>query len=363
MKIIHIITTIELGGAEKQLLTLVKSQVMTGNEVEVIYLKGNPDLLQDFSVIGANVNKILIGVSSLKQIIYLRKYLSKGNLIIHAHLPQAEIYAAICKSTNKLIISRHVAARFIPRSNLLISCLASLFCSFRADEVIAISNAVKKYLQDSYEIFPTRRIHVVLYAFNWHSRKELDRKNENRKEFGIPDTVFVLGTVARIVEQKDFPTLLKAFKEIQRQNRDSFLVIAGVGKMGSKMKILAEDLGISDHVLWLGRVRNIENLLKAIDIFILTTKYEGFGLVLLESMNADIPIVASNNSSVPEVLGIDYPHLIKTGDVAGFVSAVNLLMEDDARATAITHLSGRKHLFTPERLEFEISRIYIGLDT
>lgn len=362
MNIIHIITTIELGGAEKQLLTLVKSQVVAGNEVEVIYLKGKPDLLEDFLVIGARVNEVLIGMSALKQIIYLRKYFFKRTLIIHAHLPQAEIYAALCKSTNKLIISRHVAARFIPRSNLLVSCLASLFCSFRANEVIAISNAVKKYLQDSYEIFPTRRIHVVLYAFNWQSRKELDRKHVYRNEFGIPDNVFVLGTVARIVEQKDFPTLLKAFKEIKEHNGNSVLVIAGVGKLESQMKILAEELDISDKVLWLGRVRNIENLLRAIDTFILTTKYEGFGLVLLESINAGIPIVASNNSSVPEVLGIDYPYLIKTGDVLGFVSAVNSLMEDDSRTTAITHLSGRKHLFTPERLEFEISRIYLGID-
>ena len=94
-KVIHLITTIERGGAEKQLLTLASEQVQSGIKVEVIFLKGKPELKKEFEESGVKVNKLLAGTNFLKQITLLSKYLRKNPSPVHAHLPKAELLAAI----------------------------------------------------------------------------------------------------------------------------------------------------------------------------------------------------------------------------------------------------------------------------
>ncbi len=70
-KVTHLITTIERGGAEKQLLTLASEQVQSGLNVLVLYLKGKPDLKNEFEESGVEVNNLLVGKSFLKQVALL----------------------------------------------------------------------------------------------------------------------------------------------------------------------------------------------------------------------------------------------------------------------------------------------------
>ena len=82
-KIIHLITTIERGGAEKQLLTLVREQVKSGLGVEVFFLKGAPELKQEFENCGAAVNQILLKKSFIQQINILKKQLNQNTISIY----------------------------------------------------------------------------------------------------------------------------------------------------------------------------------------------------------------------------------------------------------------------------------------
>ena len=108
-KITHIITTIERGGAEKQLLTLVSEQVQSGLKVEVFFLKGKPDLKKEFEKFGVIVNSSLVGKNFLKQIYLLSKFLDKNTSPIHAHLPKSELLAAIVVRNKYFVFSRHNA--------------------------------------------------------------------------------------------------------------------------------------------------------------------------------------------------------------------------------------------------------------
>ena len=94
-RIINLITTIERGGAEKQLLTLVREQVKSGLGVEVFYLKGAPELKHEFENCGAAVNQILLKKSFIQQIIILKKQLNQHKTPVHAHLPKSELLASL----------------------------------------------------------------------------------------------------------------------------------------------------------------------------------------------------------------------------------------------------------------------------
>jgi hypothetical protein len=145
-KIIHLITTIERGGAEKQLLTLIREQIRLGLDVEIFYLKGESDLKLQFEDCGAIVNQSLLNKSFAKQIWILRKYLNKDKSPLHAHLPKSELIAAFSCPKSKFIFTRHNSEAFWPSAPKFISNFLSRFVSSRSAYAICISNAVKKFI-------------------------------------------------------------------------------------------------------------------------------------------------------------------------------------------------------------------------
>jgi glycosyltransferase involved in cell wall biosynthesis len=345
-KIFHIITTIERGGAEKQLLILVREQLLHNNDVSIVYLKGNPELYNDFTSLGAKVISDLVSLKFYRQINLFRKMFSGQSLILHAHLPRAELIAAIGRGKNTLIISKHNAERFYPNSNKVLSFIIARFVFSRAHYCICISRAVLNYLVKIKEI-SYRKSSVVYYGIIGGSTDGYVKK------FNKIEQVF--GTVARIVEQKDYPTLLNAFSIVNREFPKTKLIVTGEGLLKQNMIDLALNLNISENINWNGKVTNINDVLKTINVFVLTSKYEGFGLVLLEAMKAKIPILASNTSAIPEVLGVNYPGLFNVGDVEDLVSKMKLTFDRNYLEHLLT--------FYPTRLEiFESSKMFVAVN-
>ena len=103
-KLIHLITTIEFGGAEKQLLILARNQIKQGLEVEVFYLKGKPELKTKFEDLGVKVNSLLVDQPFIFQVTKFRKLIRRNKNFVHAHLPQAELVAALACNKKKFII-------------------------------------------------------------------------------------------------------------------------------------------------------------------------------------------------------------------------------------------------------------------
>jgi glycosyltransferase involved in cell wall biosynthesis len=125
------------------------------------------------------------------------------------------------------------------------------------------------------------------------------------------------------------------------------------------LKNLAEVLDISEKVNWVDRTSNVYDVMSTLDIFCLTSKYEGFGLVLLEAMQAEIPIVAANNSAIVEVLGEEYPYLFRTSDKLDLVEKLEQLSNPQHRDEAIKYLKMRLTLFSPEIMAKKIDVIYV----
>lgn len=353
MKIVHLITTICRGGAETQLVTLVREQVKLGHKVSIYFLKGDPELESDFSAAGAKVNGLLSGKNFLKQIFLFRRTLQGSNSIIHAHLPKSELLASLAKSDNIFLISRHNSEAFYPNAPKVISRVLSNWVSFRSYGCISISNAVKNYLIENKELFFSRNHWVVEYGFN----SNFSKVNYQPKAWSHGP--IIIGTVARLAPQKDLPTLLKGYAVYSSNKDEVRLLIVGRGSEESKLKNLAEKLAISDKVDWVESTKNVYEVMSKLDIFCLTSKYEGFGLVLLEAMQSEIPIVAANNSAIVEVLGEKYPFLFRTSDQSDLVEKLEKLTNPQHRNEAIEYLRKRIALFSPEIMAQKIDAIYI----
>jgi len=356
MRVFHVITTIERGGAEKQLLILVREQIALGYEVEIIYLKGKPELEPDFLESGATVNNLLVGKNFLLQIQLLKNYGKGKQGIFHAHLPRAELFTALSLKKSVYFVSRHNSESFMPGFPGLFSSFLSRYVTRHSAGVVAISQAVKDYILKSNEISKKSEVEVILYG----AAKVQDNQIQSysRSQFGISDSDYVIGTIGRLAPQKDYPTLLNAFQILRTSCPNAKLIIVGGGPEEAKLKEFAYQLGLQESILWLGRVKNVEALMKVFDVFVLTSIYEGFGLVFLEAMTQDVPIVATNHSSVPEVLGPSYPLLSEVGDSQDIARKLTLLQDEELRNQIRGMLNTRIALFDSAVMAKKIDSLY-----
>ncbi len=318
--VIHCITTIERGGAENQLYVLVKEQLKVGMNVSIVYLKGEPELKSELISIGAKVLDILHSKNLLQQILILRKFIKGKRIILHAHLPRAEIVCSFARGVNTFVISRHNSEKFFPIAPKFISRLLSLIVSRNVDKCIAISEAVKSFVLSTKEISITKNITVVHYGYNdeFIYQKDLVKKNND----------YVIGIIARLVPQKDHITLLAAFSQFLVIHPNSKLMVIGFGELKNDLVDFSKKLGVYEKVLWIDKTKNSYELLYQMDLFILPSKYEGFGLVLLEAMQANVPVIAANNSSIPEVLGRNYVGLFETGNIENLLKLMLIFFDN-----------------------------------
>jgi glycosyltransferase involved in cell wall biosynthesis len=123
-----------------------------------------------------------------------------------------------------------------------------------------------------------------------------------RRALGFRSDEILIGSVGRLVEQKDYPTQLRAFAMAVGQVPGLRMVLAGDGPLKADLLRLAHDLKISGRVSFIGHCEQVPVLLRCLDIFVLASKFEPFGVALLEAKAAGVAIVATQVNEIPEIL-------------------------------------------------------------
>jgi len=357
-KIIHLITTIERGGAEIQLLTLAQKQTERNNEVEIFYLKGKPELADNFRQLGISVNSSLANKSLIIQIFLFRRFLQRNNFLVHAHLPQAELVASSACKNKRFVITRHNFQQFWPNKPRIVSIFLSRYTSNRAAFIIAISNAIKEYSLASKEISKKVNMSVVHYGFAMTNSKVSNKAHMIHPELQN-SKIFKIGTIGRLVSGKDYFTMLSSIKLIIGKNPHLKFFIVGIGEGEIELKKLCKDMKIESKVIWLGKTAHIQEFLKRIDLFIFASHGEGFGLALLEAMQANKPILAPDNSAIPEVLGSGYPGLYPTGNYKLLADKILSVQSESKSVNELTaRFKSQLKLFDSEIMVDKITRVY-----
>ncbi|MDQ3621042.1 MAG: glycosyltransferase [Verrucomicrobiota bacterium] len=307
-RILHVITGIDRGGAENHLLDLVKHQRAMGMEVEVAYLRGQGYWAGALTQLGARVHRLgLRFYGDLAPLLRLRRLIKNSALsLVHAHLPPSELYSrlallGVSARSLPLLITKHNDERFYegPGQRLMGRWVAR-----RAGFVIAISEAVKKYMGGTGLGIDLRKIHTIVYGIDAEpfARVPSAEVALARKKWGIAGDAMVIGFVGRLVDQKDLDTLIRGFALFAPSVPNARLVIVGRGPLETRLRELTSELAIEDRVVWAGFRDDIGVVMNAFDVFALTSLYEGFGLVLLEAMASRRAVIATRVSAVPEVV-------------------------------------------------------------
>jgi len=169
--------------------------------------------------------------------------------------------------------------------------------------ILGVSDSVRDNLRRDLCNWPIERIQTLYNRIDLKStREKLKSKTQARQSLNIPQDAWVVGAAGRLHPDKDYITLLHGFSlALPKLPQNSLLIIMGSGKLEHELKSLSNKLKLQDKVKFLGFVPNGAHYFKAFDVFALTSEQEPFGMVLLEAMAAEVPIICSNCGGGAEV--------------------------------------------------------------
>lgn len=191
-----------------------------------------------------------------------------------------------------------------------------------------------------------------------------------RRELGIARDAPLIGMVARVASQKDYPTLMRAAARVLADYPNArFLVVGDNSSDGNRehytrVRSLLGECGVSDAFVFTGQRQDVPRLLRALDVFVLSTHYEGLPLVILEAMSHGKPIVATDVDGIPELVtheetGLLFPH----EDDRQLADHLLDLLRDRAKAERLGS-AGRHHVrtrFSAERFAAGMNEVYSRL--
>ncbi|MGD7043172.1 glycosyltransferase [Jeotgalibacillus proteolyticus] len=325
-EIAFIIPTISKGGAERVVTTISNS---LSQEIDVIvYHRVENEYLCNKNIVNLNIPKANSIFGKIINLFYKYKEINKikkknGYKKIISFLDNPNLINVLTKKKNqKTIVSirNKQSMEFKGIKKVFHKILVKHIYS-KADVIVAISSGVKKDLIENFDICK-KKIIVI------HNPIDVDlinyQKNIPIDNTSIDDRKINVITIGRLVEQKAHVELLEAFKIYidKHSNSNVHLTIIGDGPEEESIIKKARELELSEKVSLLPFQRNPFNIMKSSDIFILSSKYEGFGNVIVEAVACGLPIISTDCEAGPrEILApetsindiLKYPYINKNG--------------------------------------------------
>jgi N-acetyl-alpha-D-glucosaminyl L-malate synthase BshA len=279
--------------------------------------------------------------------------------VVHAHQYTPFFYSALARLSLRrrpvhVIFTehgRHYPDVVSPRRRLLNRVLLSRL----ADDITAVCEFSARSLADV-DGFANRSIAVIDNGVDVPRSTALDDPASLRARLGLDPRRRYVASIARFHPVKDHATLLRAFSLVVQTREDVDLLLAGDGPLKNDLMTLAEALGIKARVQFLGIRHDVPELLRAVDIFALTSLSEAASLTLLEAMAAAVPVVVTRVGGNPElVVDGEEGYLVPREDDAEVARAILTLLEDPARARAFG-AAGQRRVQERFQLNTSISR-------
>lgn len=296
MKVLLLTTHLDRGGISRYVLNLARGLRRRGEEVWIGSRGG--EWLKEF-----NLNHIFLPLYSksffsrdvLKSFFIIRRFiLSKGVKFDLVH-SNTRVTQALGFLLYKFLGIPYVSTFHGYYKKRL---TRKLF-KFEGNLTIAISNQVKKHLEEDFNI-KNKKLYLIYHGVEEGDYLCRESKQEVQKKYGIEGTPLI-GTICRLAKEKNIEGLIEAFSLLLKDYPSAQLLISGRGNLKEKLKVLGEEKGLGRRILFLEDIEPGQ-IFKMLDVFCLVSRQEGFGLSVLEAQVSGVPVVVSSEVGSSEII-------------------------------------------------------------
>ena len=316
VRVLHVHRIGGIGGSERHLLTLLPALAERGIDVSFLGLDDTSRAPDPFyEELRVPFERVPAPRDLDPRLAVRIRHAARGCDLVHTHLVHADVYGAF--SGKRVVSTKHNddpfragAFRFVER-----------LLSRRSTKVVAITEALARFQVDRVGL-PADKVEVIHYGLDglpaaWGVNPADD----------LPAAARVLLAVSRLEPQKGIDVAVRALAEIRHHHPEVELVVLGEGPQRGELEELARSLGVSLHLA--GRVPDVAAWLRRADLLVHPARWEGFGLALLEAMLAELPVVATRVSSIPEIVADgETGLLVAPDDPKALARAIQTVLDD-----------------------------------
>ncbi len=352
IKILYILEATS-GGTQKHVIDIAKKIDKSEFQIDIIYsTKRNKNFAEESNGTFHKAYGLPISrsgsITDFANIFRIRKIIKQNSYdIVHCHSTKAGFVGRIAA-----FISNHPNVIYSPHGFMFCDTRIKIrrllylnlekYLGYLTKKLIATSGS-ERDLALEHNIVSNKKIITLYNSIDPADYNDFTYVNKVPEKILNNSSDIILGTVSRLIYQKDPLTLIKSFKIINDSFPQTKLVIVGDGPMLDECHQLIENLHLNDKVEMSGYRKNYKDYLKMFDIFILASHYEGLPYALMEAMIMGIPCVGTNVVGIKDLIDHGETGLLVTeGDFKGLAKSVNSLLENPALLTALSDNARRK---------------------
>ncbi|MHA1380987.1 MAG: glycosyltransferase [Candidatus Helarchaeota archaeon] len=229
-----------------------------------------------------------------------------------------------------------------------------------ADKIICVSKNLGKSIIDDFNFLSTRKVFIVYNPIDLKNVKKLSLEKVNhpfidRRKKGY----YLIISVGRLSFEKRLDILLKAFAKVRKRAK-VLLLILGDGDQFQKLKLLTNQLGLDDTVDFLGYISNPYAWISKSDLFVMTSQWEGFGMVIVEAMACGVPIISTNCPFGPNEIITNSVDglLVPSGNIEIISKSILMLIKNkNLKKKIVINAKKRSNNFRIEKIGSEYEKV------
>jgi len=359
VEVVYVLPVLQLAGAERIVVELARRLPAHGFRTSVVCLE------DERAPAGAELASAGVPVRGLRlsrrRTLACARDLSRlftpaRPLIVHAHLFHANLaarlaYARLEKAARRglhILSTVHVAERRFRPWQFALDRLTARYCRVE----VCVSRAVARFQQERTGL-PGEYFRVIENGI------DLDRFAPGTATERSSAAPLVL-SIGRLDPQKDFPTLLRAWRTVNARLPAARLTIAGEGPQAAGLRAICAELELR-NVEFPGFVRDVPALLRESSLYVQPSAWEGFGLSVAEAMACGLPVIVSDADSLPELVAHERTGLVfPKGREGALAEAMLRLLQDHPRAAGLAAAARTEALsrFSADRMAAEYAGLY-----